>query len=304
MSRASSNEGLRSEALRAALASALAGKPEPLEDLFRRHGDGHGARPNLRLAAAFGAEMAALPGSASRLLDRLGANDGAPDTADVFMPIAAAHGWVGRLRAKHEVGAAWAALAMLAGDERAPVRLGTLDALASVAARPGGGAALLAQAIDWLEIDDREVRFGAAGVVVEVFADRQALAAVADPETLLDYLSRAIAAVAGAPRAAERSDARRRLLLALPRTLATVAAGLRGDRGAGWLEDECRDARHPDVRGALSKTILILADKSSGQGAALAQGLRAVLEGSAKPPRDPTRIRPGAARGRTSRPMR
>ena len=305
MARAPSQEGLRSEPLRAALASALAGKPEPLEELLWRHGDGHGARPNFRLAAAFGAEMAALPGSAARLLDRLGANDAAPDTAEVFLPIAAAHGWVGRLRADREVAAAWAALGMLAGDERKPVRQGTLDALASFARHPGGGDALLAQAIDWLELDDREVRFGAAGVVVEVFADRQALAALAGPETLLDYLSRAIAAVAGAPRAAERSDARRRLLLALPRSLATVAAGLRArDRGATWLEEECRNARHPDVREALSKTVLILADKSSGQGAALAQGLRAALEGSAKPPRDPTRIRPGAARGRSSRPMR
>ena len=223
----------------------------------------------------------------------------------MFLPIAAAHGWVGRLRADREVGAAWASLAVLAGDERMPVRLGTLDALASFAGHPGGGDALLAQAIDWLEIDDREVRFGAAGVVVEVFAGRQALTALEEPETLLGYLSRAIEAVAGAPRAAERSDARRRLLLALPRTLVTVAAGLRaGDRGAAWLEEECRNARHPDVRGALSKAVLILADKSSGQGAALAQGLRAALEGSAKPPRDPTRIRPGAARGRSSRPMR
>jgi len=305
MSRPPSSEGLRSEALRAALASALAGKPGPLEDLLRRHGDGHGARPNLRLAAAFGAEMAALPGSALRLLDRLGANDGAPDTADVFLPIAAAHGWVGRLRADRDVDVAWDALAMLAGDERMPVRLGTLAALASFAPRSGGGDQLLARAIDWLELDDREVRFGAAGVVVEVFADRQALAALADPEPLLDYLSRAIAVVAAAPRAAERSDARRRLLLSLPRTLAGVAAGLRaGDRGATWLEEECRSATHPDVRGALSKAILVLADKSSGQGAALAQGLRAALEGSAKPLRDPTRVRPGAARGKSSRPMR
>ncbi len=308
MSRASTQEGFRDEALRAALAAALAGKPAALEDLLRRRGDGHGARPNFRLAAAFGTEISALPGSAARLLDRLGANDAAPDTADVFLPIAAAHGWVGRLRVDrlgHEVGAAWAALALLAGDERTPVRLGALNALASFARHPGGGDALLAQAIDWLELDDREVRFGAAGVVVEVFADRQALAALAAPETLLDYLSRAIAAVAGAPRAAERSDARRRLLLALPRSLATVAAGLRaGDRGAAWLEEECRNARHPDVRGALSKAVVLLADRSSGQGAAMAQGLRAALEGSAKPPRDPTRIRPGAARGRSSRPMR
>ena len=306
MSRAPSSEGLRSEPLRAALAAALAGKPEALEDLLRRHGNGDGARPNFRLAAAFGAEMSALPGgSASRLLDRLGANDAAPDTAAVFLPIAAAHGWVGLLRADRDVGPAWDALAMLAGDERMPVRLGTLHALASFAGRPGGGDALLARAIDWLEIDDREICFGAAGVVVEVFADRQALAALADPETLLDYLSRAIAAVAGAARAAERSDARRRLLLALPRTLAAVAAGLRaGERGAAWLAEECRNARHPDVRGALSKTVLILADKSSGQGAALAEGLRAALEGSAKPPRDPTRLRPGAGRGRSSRPTR
>ena len=291
--------------MRAALTAALAGRPAALEDLFCRHGDGHGPRPNLRLAAAFGAEMTALDGKPSRLLDRLGANDSAPDTPEVFLPIAAAHGWVGRLRADRDVEPAWAALAVLAGDERTPVRLGTLDALASFAARPGGGKALLARAADWLELDDCEVRFGAAGVVVEVFADRQKMAALADPEALLDYLSRAIAAVAGAPRSAERSDARRRLLLALPRTLAAVAAGLRGgDCGAAWLEEECRSASHPDVREALSKTVLLLADKSSGQSAALAQGLRAALEGSAKPARDPTRIRPGAARGRTSRPMR
>jgi hypothetical protein len=305
MTRRSSNEGLHSEPLRAALASALAGKPEALEDLLSRLGDGHGARPNLRLAAAFGAEMAALSGSASRLLDRLGANDAAPDTPDVILPIAAAHGWVGRLQAGRDVGPAWEALATLAGDERMPVRLGTLAALASFAGRPGGGGALLERAIDWLELDDRELRFGATGVVVEVFADRQALAALARPGTLLDYLSRVIAAVAGAPRAAERSDARRRLLLALPRTLAALAASQRaGERGAAWLEEECRIARHPDVRGALSKTVLILADKSSGQGALLAEGLRAALEGSAKPARDPTRIRPGAGRGRSSRPMR
>ena len=288
MSRRSSNEGLHSEPLRAALASALAGKPAALEDLLSRHGDGHGARPNLRLAAAFGAEISALPGNASRLLDRLGANDGAPDTPEVFLPIAAAHGWVGRLRADREVGAAWAALAMLAGDERAPVRLGTLDALASFAGRPGGGARCWRRrSTGWSSTIARSASAPPA------WSSRCSPTArrwprSADPETLLDYLSRAIAAVAGAPRAAERSDARRRLLLALPRTLAGVAAGLRaGDRGAAWLEEECRNARHPDLREALSKTILILADKSSGQGAVLAQTLRAALEGSAKPPRDP-----------------
>ena len=305
MSRRSASEGLRSEALRAALKSALAGRPDALEELFRRYGDGHGVRPNLHLGEAFGAEMSAAPPTATRLLGRFGANDAAADTPDVFLPVAAAFGWVGRLRAEQDVGEAWAALAVLAGDERTPVRMGTLHALTSFAGRPGGARALLAQALDWLELEDREVRFGAAGVIVELFADRQALAAVGAPEALLEYLSRALAVVVDAPRSAERSDARRRLVLALPRTLARVAGRLRGgERGAVWLEEECRNARHPDVREALSKAILLLADKSSGEGAVLAAGLRAALEGSAKPPRDPTRIRPGVARGRTSRPIR
>ncbi len=304
MSPGPSNEGLRNDALRAALAAALGGKPAPLEDLLCRHG-GYGTRPNLRLAAAFGAEMASLPGTAAQLLDRLGGNDAAPDTPQVFLPVAAAHGWVGRLRADREVGPAWDALAVLAGDERMPVRLGALDALASFAGRPGGGDALIARAADWLELEDRELCFGAAGVVVEVFANRQVLAALNDPPALLEVLSRAIAAVAGAPRAAERSDARRRLLLALPKTLGSVVIALHaGQQGATWLEDECRSAVHPDLREMLSNTILALGDKSSGQGAALAQQLRAALEGSAKPPRDPTRKRPGAARGKSSRPMR
>jgi hypothetical protein len=298
------SEGLRNDALRAALVGALTGKIAPLEDLLCRAG-GHGTRPNLRLAAAFGAEMMSLPGTVAPLLRRLGGNDAAPDTPPVFLPVAAAHGWVGRLRADREVGSAWDALAALAGDERMPVRIGTLDALTSFVTRPRGADTLVARAGDWLEIEDREICFGATAVVIEVFANRQALAGLSDPQPLLDYLSRAIAAVAGAPRAAERSDARRRLLLALPKTLgAAVIAFGAGHRGATWLEEECRSAKHPDLRAALSNTILALGDKASGQGAALAQQLRSTLEGSAKPPRDPTRKRPGAARGKSSRPMR
>jgi hypothetical protein len=297
-------EGLRNEAMQAALAAALDGRPAALEQLLARHG-GYAPRPNLRLAAAFGAEIGALPGTVAALLDQLGGNDAAPDTPEVFLPVAAAHGWAARLAAGREVGTAWAALASLAGDERAPVRVGTLEALAWFATRPRGAAALVAAAAEWLDLDDREVRFGAAGVVVEVFARRQVLATLSNPEPLLDYLSRAIASIVEAPRAAERSDARRRLLLALPRTLVAVATAFAaGDRGAAWLEEVCRDARHPDLRVALSSAIVAIADKASGQGTLLAERLRAALEGSAKPPRDPTRRRPGAGRGRSSRPVR
>jgi hypothetical protein len=307
---APSNEGLRSEALRAALAAALAGKPAPLEDLLCRHGGGPDPRPNLRLAAAFGAEisMPEVPvGAADRLLSRLADDDAAPDTPRVFLPIAAAHGWAARLRAEPDLPRAWAALAALAGDERTPVRLATLDALVGFATRPGvdGAKIFVQQAHDWLELEDREQRFGAAAVVVDVLANRQVLALLGDLEPLLDYLSRTIEAAAGASRAAERSDARRRLLLSLPRTLgAVVSAFGRDGRGVDWLEEQCLEARHPDVREALSNAILGLGARAQGQSAAVAQRLRDALEGSAKPPRDPTRIRPGTARGRSSRRMR
>jgi hypothetical protein len=299
----STNEGLKSEALREALRAALAGKPAELEDLMCRLGGGNDPRPNLRLAAAFGAELATLPGTVGRLLSRFGADDAAPDTPQVFLPIAAAYGWAARLRAGLDVDQAWPALAELAADERAPVRLGTLDALKSFALRPGAGDALVTRALAWLDDEDRERCFGTAALVVEVFANRQVFAALGDLPPLLDYLSRAIAAVAGAARSAERSDSRRRLLAALPTTLATVVVGVGGDeRGAAWLEAECKEARHPNVREALSMAIVrSRANKAQGQSAAITDRLRAALEGSAKPLRDPTRKRPGTDRGKASR---
>jgi hypothetical protein len=301
-------EDLRGDALRAGVQAALGGRPAALEDLLCRHGGGHDRSPNLRLAAAFGAEIAgaaAPAGAAARLLARFGEDDAAPDTPRVFLPIAAAHGWVAQLRAKRDAREGWPALAELAADERAPVRAGTREALLAYAAHAGGARRLVAEATGWLALEDPERRFGAAALVVEVLADRRALAAAGDPAPLLEYLSGAIAAAADATRSAERSDARRRLLQALPRTLAAaVAAFAAGDRGAAFLEAECAAARRPDVRDALSGAIRSLTSTTEGTSAVVAERLRAALSGSAKPPRDPTRIRPGAGRGRATRRIR
>src|SRR5262249_5949253 len=135
-------DGLKSEPLRLALAAALAGRPKDLETWLGRYGLGAEPRPNLKLATALGAELASAPG-APRLLARLAANDAAPDTPEVFLPIAAAYGWAARVAAGHDARAGWAALGELAGDERAPVRLGTREALLTLALHPGGGAELL-----------------------------------------------------------------------------------------------------------------------------------------------------------------
>ena len=305
MKSAVANEGLKSDALRAALTGALAGRPAALEDLFCRHGGGHDTRPNLRLGAAFGVEMQAHPTGAAALLVRLGGDDAAPDMPRVFLPMAAAYGWVGLLRAERDSAQAWDALAVLAGDERTPVRLATMDALLAFAARSGGANALCNHARAWLEVDDRELGFNAAASAIEVLADKQVLAGAGNGAGVMDYLSQAIAAAAGAPRSAERSDGRRRLLMALPKTLAaTVNAFAAGDRAVAWLEDECRQARRPDVRAVLSDAIVRLKTRNEGLSETVAIRLRVALEGSAKPPRDPSRIRPGTGRGKASRRVR
>jgi hypothetical protein len=276
-----------------------------LEDLFRRHGGGPDPRPNLKLGAAFGEEIAALGSDVApaRLLARLGGDDAAPDTFEVFFPMAAAFGWVGRLRAGRDVDEAWDALRELAGDERAPVRIATLAALRAHALRRDGAGQLVTRATGWLEADDdsvsREVVYGATAVVLEVLGERQPLANVRALPVAFTFLERAVDAAANAPRSAERSDGRRRLLAALPRTLSTVAA-VGGDAGVDWLNKICAEAKQPNVRAALSDAVVRL------QAADTVVGLRVrqTLEGSAKPPRDPTRRRKGAGRGKASRPTK
>jgi hypothetical protein len=294
--------GFQSDALQAALNDALNGRPAELERLLCRAGAVVTARPNLKLAQAFGAEMAARKGVTAPLLTRLATEDAAPDTDRAFLPIAAAHGWAGRLRAGREVEPAWAALLELAADERAPIRVGTLDALMGLALRDVDG--LVARAASWLEVDDRELRFGGAATVADCLADRRVLAQVGRHDELLDYLSRVIAEVADAPRAAARSEARARLIAALPRALAGVVAELAvDDRGKQWLEQECLQAHHPDMRRVLSDAIVLLNGPAFGQGTA-AEELRKSLESSAKPLRDPTLVRPGTGRGKASRRIR
>ena len=175
--------GFRNEELRSALHQALSGDTTRLERLLARHGPTPSGKPNLKLAAALGIELGGLPGPFARLLTRLGAEDAAPDTAQVFLPIAAAHGWTACVRMGREVEPAWAALAELAADERTPVRIGTLDALLAIALRPGGADELVERATEWLDHDNADIGFGAAALAVEALADPRLLAALSSPES-------------------------------------------------------------------------------------------------------------------------
>jgi len=317
MTRGSTSLGskeLDSAALKRAFKEALAGKPRALDDLLARYGGLPGPM-NTKLADAFSDEVIAHEGNASALLALLArlASDGAePDELRVFLPVAAAHGFcaclgAGKLPRGADVESAWLAIAQLSVDGRLPVRLGVVSALVTMCTRSGTIAPLMERANQWLEDDDREARFGGAAAVLAVLSHAQVLGVVRDHEAVLEYVSRVIAMIADAPRAAERSEARRRALRMLPDTLLALMARMArvsGERGVQWLSHECEQASQPQVREVLSDVIVRLHKGSQGLGRATTEKLRKTLEASAAPLRDGVVKRPGTGRGRSTRKIR
>ncbi len=294
--RGATQMGLQSEALRSALEKALAGEPRALEDLLARFGGLPSPRPNLTLAAAFGEELAgrerALP-----LLERLARDDAPGDTARAFLPVAAAYGLALRVARGADVEAAWEALFALATDDRPPVRIGVVGALAHLAPRiPGGADVLVARFARWSGHDeDREERWSALAVALEVVAERHTLAGVTDEGAFFAWLERVVADVTLAPRAAERSVARRRAVVGLPPALAAAVSAKRG--GAAFFEARCAEARDPELRRVLEETIERLRKRGGAEKPETLRAFAEALASSKKPPRDPTRSNE-AARGR------
>ncbi len=296
MAKKSTTQGLQSEALRAALEKALDGDVRALEDLLARFGGLPSPRPHLALAAAFGEELAGRDRGALALLLRLARDDSPAEAPTAFLPVAAAHGLAARLAQGKDVEPAWEAIFALAADERTPVRIGTVAALAQLAPRaPGGADRLVERFAGWCDHEDREERWGAVGVALEIVAERHTLENLGDEAALFDWLGRVLDDVTSAPRAAERSTARRRVLVGLPAALSLAVASKRG--GVEWLEARCGEARDPELRRVLDETIERLRRRGGAEKPETLQALAASLASSKKPPRDPTRSNE-AARGR------
>lgn len=293
--------GLRSEELRGALGDALAGRGERLGELLARHGGLPGPQPNLALAAAFGDAIGGEGKGARRVLQAFREEPAPPEHSRVFLPIAAAYGYAARLES--DARDAWHGVFELTSDDRAPVRVGLIGALGAWAARARGRLdRLVSEAESWLEWEDRDHRYAAAALVLDVIAETRALDGAEDRGAVLAWMERAIAEVKDAPRAAERSPARRRIVAALPGALALVASTMRGEPdGIEWLRARCAEATHPDVRGAMQVAIDRLRKGAGAQSGATIEALRQALASSAKPPRDPSRIREGTGRGKKGR---
>lgn len=302
-------KGLKSEAMKAALEQALRGRSDELRGLLARHGNMPSPSPNLELAAAFGTEIASQPRDVTALLTHLAATHADAETADVFVPIAAAYGWVALTRSSPDKQAAWNAVHDFLADERAPVLIGIRDALVRHCSYPYQSDRLIAQVLRWMDDDGEDTQFGVAAVITEVFAKKTIITKMADPSLLRDFLSRALAAVGDAPRSASRWDSYRRLLGTLPTGIAASvssagSASVLARAAHDWLKNECTIAREPSVRGILSEAIIALRAPSHGQAASQVDALHAALAAGTKPTRRTERMRPGQGRGKRSRPTR
>jgi hypothetical protein len=289
--------GLESEELRTALRDALKGSDARFCDLLARHGGLPGPRPNLTLGAAIGDSLSQEGKSARALLERLARDPAKVDSARAFLPMAAAYGYVARLES--DASDAWNGVFELSADDRTPVRTALISALTAWARGPGHPDVLIIHAEEWLGERDREHRDAAIAITLDVLSDRQALTASNDRSQLLAWVQTALTQLADAPRAAERSPARRVALTALPGTLASIGSAFRGaPDGFDWLIERCKEAKHPDLRVAFEKAIDRLRGGDTGLPSSSIDQLRQALASSAKPPRDPSRIREGTGRGK------
>lgn len=289
---------LKSEHLRGALEDALAGRTARLGQLLALHGGLPGSKANLTLAAAFGEAVAGEGTAARAVLEGLAREEAEAGTPRAFLPIAAAFGYAARLSSDPRD--AWSGIFELTADDRAPVRIGLTAALAAFAARAEGNLdALIAHAGEWLETEDREHLYASQAIALDVVAERRGLGGLEDPSALLSWLARVIDSVAHAPRAAERSPARRKVLAALPAALAEAASSTR--EGIDWLGERIAETPHPDLRATFERTLDELRRGSRAQSAPALEALRAALDSTKKAPRDPTRIREGTGRGKKGR---
>lgn len=296
-------EGLRSEELRAALELALRGDRARLEWLLARHGGLPAPRPNVKLAAAFGEELAGHGAEGLRLALTLADADVDGESREAFFPVAAVFALCalerrGVLSSARERRAIDDALAELTSDERRIVRVGTIAALVARGTREGGADVVVRLADGWIDEDELERSFATSAAALEVLAERNVLSELRDADALFAFLDRVLDRVERAPRSAERSPARRRVLTSLPITFASLVPAVRG--ADEWLAGRCAKVEHPDLR----ETLGLVLDRLKGAklGAASIEALEQAYAASRPPPRDPTRAGPEARqKGRRKR---
>jgi hypothetical protein len=263
---------MNDDRMAAAIARAVeTGRLDDLHDQLARGSNMPSPRPNLDLARAVGAELAALGGRADRVVRALGSGDGE------YTRIVAAFAFAARYLRGVDARGALADLQEIAEDPRHSVRAGVVAALRFLVEERGD--AMLDELVAFTD------GYLHAHAALEALADKNLLASIRSPERVLARLDEAFELADVAPRAADRSQGLRTLRRGLPAQIVAFAA--RFPETLGWLEQRAAHDR-PETREVIAEAIAALrkASLARAEVARLEQSLKA----SAKPPRDPSRI--------------
>ncbi|MBX3191992.1 MAG: hypothetical protein KF819_33685 [Labilithrix sp.] len=275
-------EGLKGQALTTAFAEALAGKPDRLYVQLGIVSGLPGTRMNLVVAQQVAHDCVANGARADRLAFAMAqlSPEAAPGASErEFLPVCGvlAIGW----RAAAEPSLRKKVLPIL-HDAAEDLRFRVREAVPLALAKIGGamGDALVVEVAGWMD------GFFQAAAVLLAMASPAWLPALDDAALVVARLDEAYRLARDAPRSASRYPGHKALVDALslaPGVLATRFGVPVFDRLVAWSDTEM-----PELRGAIEANIA--SKKLAGRYAADIVRVRAALDASVPPPRDPTLI--------------
>jgi hypothetical protein len=273
-------EGLRNEAITAALDAAIAGRPERLYKQLALVSGLPGPRMNTTVANAFAHECAARGNLADKLLFELTAlhPDVAPGgTEHEFLPVCGVLGLGARAVTDEKLRKK---VLPVLHDASEDLRFRVRDAVPVALARIGekAGESLVLELASWTD------GFFQAAAVLVALTDAKWLSTIPSPDAVLARLEESYLLARDAQRSASRYPGRKALVDAL--AVAPAAIGARFgvpvfDMLAAWSKTEM-----PELRGAIEATLR--SHKLAGRYQAEIARVREALDASVPPPRDPT----------------
>jgi hypothetical protein len=285
------NEILRNPAITAALEQGLAHRNfDELRSLLVRMGGLPSPRPNWRLAWAFAGVVAAAGSRADPVVAELLAMNeqrAPPRSAQEFLPLVGVFCLASRALAASSMERNLDDLLATADDSRHLVREAIVLALVEI-----GGQ----RSEELVELLERWMRqYLPAAVALTALSTRQWLDHLGSAEPVIARMDEAFALIEGAARADRRSQGYRALVTVLSDAPAKILGRFSGPTLA-WLESKV-DTVDVELREALHA--ILDSARSRGQRSPNLEGVRAGLDASAPPRRDPkTYVGPTRQRGR------